>query len=135
MPNFWALGDKLGQKRFRHFGYFQPIYHHTVWYCDSLVHVFHYTAKQNPVSQFSQVKNIFHYTAKQNPVSQFSLGPVKNWGFSYRVSVVLATLPPDDSTGGALYEKTTFSSEIFNVLSTDCHSLFLFNFSSSKSES
>ena len=43
-PNeaFWAWTDNMGRYILGHLGYFWPIYQHPFWYCESLVHVFHF---------------------------------------------------------------------------------------------
>ena len=43
MSNFWAWADILGWNVLRHLGYFRPDYQHPFWYCEFLVHVFHYS--------------------------------------------------------------------------------------------
>ena len=43
ISNFWAWADILGWNCLRHLGYFRPNYQPPFWYCESLVHVFHYS--------------------------------------------------------------------------------------------
>ena len=38
-----GLGRHFGMKFMRHLGYFRPDYQHPFWYCEFLVHVFHYS--------------------------------------------------------------------------------------------
>jgi hypothetical protein len=77
ISNFSAWADNLG---WLIWGYFRPIYQHPFWYCESLVHVFHY----------------FHSIISSYPNPKYLFGiwiwiwAAKNSEFSHRVSVVRA---------------------------------------------
>ena len=54
VQTIWA--DKIGA-----FGFFWPIYQHPCWYCESLVHVFHYSTliSTKKLSLYIHIPNIY----------------------------------------------------------------------------
>ena len=80
-PKLLGLDRQFGQIHFGAFGLFSA---NSFWYCESLVHVFHF---HQPL--FLQKTKPLIY---QNPKYLFGIGiwiwVAKNYGFSHRVSVV-----------------------------------------------